>query len=223
MKFFCGARNRSGNPCRRPRAPNHARCHLHAGRPRGTPEHPASRAARLEGRRRWVERMRLAKAQGLIEKFPNGRKQGVRVAVTDRVRSPNPPEARRQRMAERAIDMAVKELPASLGKPPEEASDAELFADNFRESLLFNREVLKRPINWDDEKLMDRKERIAATTQTAAIRVKIAELRPPASDTVVERLMQKVAAIRREGRVIDVAPGIDDVPGSGDGGSQSDP
>src|SRR6516165_4273618 len=114
----------------------------------------------------------------LIEKFPNGRKQGVRVAVTDRVRSPNPPEARRQRMAERAIDMAVKELPASLGKPPEEASDAELFADNFRESLLFNREVLKRPINWDDEKLMDRKERVAQSTQIAAVRIKVAELAP---------------------------------------------
>ena len=128
--------------------------------------------------------------------------------MTDRVRSPNPPEARRQRMAERAIEMALKDLPSPLGKPPEEASPAELFAENFRESLLFNREVLKRPINWDDEKLMDRKERVAQSTQIAAVRIKVAELAPRADDSVVERLMRRgVAAIRRGEKVIEIEPG----------------
>jgi hypothetical protein len=111
------------------------RCHLHggrAGRPRGTPEHPASRAARLEGRRRWVERMRLAKAQGLLEKFPNGRKPRMRIGLRDRVRSPNPSQARRQRMAEKETEMALKELPAIPDKPVAEMTDAEVFASNFR-------------------------------------------------------------------------------------------
>jgi hypothetical protein len=184
-----------------------ARCYWHGargGRPVGHPMHENTLAAMKAGRRRWVERTRLAKVQGLIEKFPNGRKAGVR--LRDRVRSPDPSEARRQRMAERAIEMALKELPAPLGKPPEEASAAELFADNFRESLLFNREVLKRPINWDDEKLMDRKERVAQSTQIAAVRIKVAELAPPADDSVVNRLMQRVAALRSGARVIDLEP-----------------
>jgi len=51
------------------------RCRWHGargGRPNGIPEHPHSRAARLEGRRRWVDRMREAKARGEITRFPNG-------------------------------------------------------------------------------------------------------------------------------------------------------
>jgi hypothetical protein len=151
--------------------------------------------------------MRLAKAQGLIEKFPNGRKPGVRVGVSERVRSPAPSEARRQRMAERAIEMALKELPAIPDKPVAEMTDAEAFASNFRKSLNFNHEVLSQPVNWSDEKMLDRKERIALATQTAAVRIKVAELRPPGDDSVVERLMRRVAAIRRGEKVIEIEPG----------------
>ena len=93
--------------------------------------------------------MRLAKAQGLIEKFPNGRKAGVR--LRDRVRSPDPSEARRQRMAERAIEMALKELPAIPDKPEAEMTDAEVFTSNFRKSLSFAHEVLSLPVDWSVE------------------------------------------------------------------------
>ena len=55
--------------------------------------------------------------------------------------------------------------------------------------------------------MLDRKERIALATQTAAIRVKVAELAPRADDSVVERLMRRVAALRRGERVIEIAPG----------------
>ena len=106
---LCGARIRSGNRCRKPARPGSARCHLHGaagGRPRGRPEHPNSLATRLEGRRQWIERQRLAKAQGLIDKIPGGRKPGLR----GRVRSPDPREARLERAAEKAIDMALKAL-----------------------------------------------------------------------------------------------------------------
>jgi hypothetical protein len=102
--------------------------------------------------------------------------------------------------------MALKVLPVPLDKPPEQMTDAELFADNFRESLLFNREVLKRPIDWSDEKLMDRKERVAQSTQTAAVRIKVAELVPRGDDSVVERLMRRVAAIRRGEKVVEIDP-----------------
>jgi hypothetical protein len=55
--------------------------------------------------------------------------------------------------------------------------------------------------------MLDRKERIALATQTAAVRIKVAELAPPADDSVVERLMRRVAALRRGERVIEIAPG----------------
>jgi hypothetical protein len=159
----------------------------------------------IEGRRKWLEKMQLAKARGLIDKIPGGRKPGVR--LRDRVRSPDPSEARRQRMAERAIEMALKELPAIPDKPVAEMTDAEMFTSNFRKSLSFAHEVLSLPVDWSDEKLLDRKERIALATQTAAIRVKVAELAPRADDSVVERLMRRVAALRRGERVIEIDPG----------------
>ena len=151
-----------------------------------------------------MAKMQLAKAQGLIDKIPGGRKPGVR--LRDRVRSPDQSEARRQRMAERAIEMALKELPAIPDKPVAEMTDAEVFTSNFRKSLSFAHEVLSLPVDWSDEKLLGRKERIALATQTAAIRVKVAELAPRADDSVVERLMQRVAAIRRGERVLEIEP-----------------
>src|SRR5262249_26784404 len=132
---LCNASLCSGGFCRKPARPGSLRCHLHGsagGRPPGTPQHPNTRAAAAEGRRRWLERMRLAKAEGLIDKIPGGRKPGVR----GRVRSPDPREARLESAAEKAIDMALKDLPVPLDKPPEQMTDAELFAGNFRESLL---------------------------------------------------------------------------------------
>ena len=86
-------------------------------------------------------------------------------------------------------------------------TDAEMFTSNFRKSLSFAHEVLSLPVDWSDEKLLDRKERIALATQTAAIRVKVAELAPRADDSVVERLMRRVAALRRGERVIEIDPG----------------
>jgi hypothetical protein len=142
----------------------------------------------------------------LIEKFPNGRKPGVR----GRVRSPDPREARLERAAERTIEMALKVLPVPLDKPPEEMTDAELFAGNFRESLLFNRAVLRQPIDLSapDPEMLKTKREVALATQTAAVRIKVAELAPRADgDAVVSRLMAKVAALRRGERVIEIEPG----------------
>jgi len=201
---LCNGRTHSGGICRQPALPYQTRCYIHAGRPPGTPQHPNTRAAAVEGRRRWLAKMRLAKAHGLIEKIPGGRKLGVR----GRVRSPAPREARLERAAEKAIEMALKVLPVPLDKPPEEMTDAELFAGNFRESLLFNRAVLRQPIDLSDPnpEMLKTKREVALATQTAAVRIKVAELAPRADDSVVERLMRRVAAIRRGEKVIELDP-----------------
>ena len=159
----------------------------------------------MEGRRRWLAKMRLAKAQGLIDKIPGGRKPGVR----GRVRSADPLAARLERAAEKAIEMALKVLPIPLDKSPEQMTDAELFAGNFRESLLFNRAVLRQPIDLSapDPEMLKTKREVSLATQTAAVRIKVAELAPRTDDSVVDRLMAKVAAIRRGEKVIENDPG----------------
>jgi hypothetical protein len=109
-------------------------------------------------------------------------------------------------MAQKEIEMALKELPAIPDKPVAEMTDAEVFTSNFRKSLSFAHEVLSLPVDWSDEKMLDRKERIALATQTAAVRIKVAELAPRADDSVVSRLMARVAAIRKGEKVIEIDP-----------------
>jgi hypothetical protein len=66
----------------------------------------------VAGRRRWVERMRLLKARGLIAKFPSGRKpRGAKR------RSSNRTIARAQRAIEE-IMMAKTTMPAPLAEQP---------------------------------------------------------------------------------------------------------
>ena len=91
-------------------------------------------------------------------------------------------------------------------KPLEQQSDAELFASNFRRSLLFSRRVLDRPDDWDDVEFMRAKREIALAVQGQAVRLRVAELAPRGDDSVVERLMRRVAAIRRGEPVIEVEP-----------------
>ena len=102
--------------------------------------------------------------------------------------------------------MALKELPATPDKPEAERSDAEVFASNFRKSLNFNDEVLSRAVDWSDLEMLKMKERVAQSTQTAAVRIRVAELSPRSDDSVVNRLMQRVAALRRGEAVIDLDP-----------------
>jgi hypothetical protein len=67
--------------------------------------------------------------------------------------------------------------------------------------------VLNRHTNWEDTELLKLKKEIALSTQATAIRVKVAELGPRSDDSVVERLMRRVAAIRRGEKVIENDPG----------------
>ena len=97
------------------------------------------------------------------------------------MRSPGPREARLERTAEKAIGMALKDLPVPLDKPPAEMTNGELFSDNLRESLLFNREVLRRPVDWNDHEQLKLKKEISLSTQAQGVRIAVAELRPPAA------------------------------------------
>jgi hypothetical protein len=145
--------------------------------------------------------MRRAKAAGLVERFPNGRRaKGLPSRSKDRI------IARGQRLIEQAIAEMEKTLPAVPDKSLEQQSDAELFAGNFRRSLLFSRDVLDRPDDWGDMEFMKMKRDIATSVQSAAVRIKVAELRPPGDDSVVERLMRRVAALRRGEKVVEIEP-----------------
>ena len=153
--------------------------------------------------------MRAAKERGEIDKIPGGRRaKGSPPRSKDRI------IARGQRLVDRMIEEMDKLVPAIPDKPLAEATDAELFAGNFRRSLLFSREVLERNTNWEDLELLKLKKEVALATQAQAVRIKVAELKPPAEDSVVERLMNLVAAIRRGERVIQI---------EGDFSSESDP
>ena len=182
------------------------RCRLHGvvgGRPRGTPEHPNSRKARIEGRRRWVERQRLAKAQGLIDKIPGGRKPGVRGRVL-------PSNLKAMRMAakvEKGIEMALKALPAIPDRPKAEMSDGDLFSRKLRLALQHDLEVLERPIDWNDLEMLRLKTTIALSAQVQAVKLRVAELAPRSDDSVVSRLMERVAKLRRGETVIELESG----------------
>jgi len=114
--------------------------------------------------------------------------------------------ARGQRIVDMVVKAMDKMLPEVPDKPLEQQSDAELFAGNFRRSLLFSRRVLDRPDDWDNVEFMKTKREVALAVQGQAVRLRVAELAPPADDSVVNRLMQRVAALRSGARVIDLEP-----------------
>ena len=110
MQRLCGARNRSGGMCKRFALHESLRCALHGGRSIGPTSGEGTQrsvAARVEGRRRWVERMRLAKARGEIEKIPGGRRaKGLPPLSKD-------PKIRK---AQRFVEKAMAKLVPSDGR-----------------------------------------------------------------------------------------------------------
>ena len=82
-------------------------------------------------------------------------------------RSKDPIIRRGQRTVDMVVEAMDKMLPEVPDKPLEEQSDAELFAGNFRRSLLFSRDVLDRPDDWGDMEFMKMKRDIAISVQSA--------------------------------------------------------
>jgi hypothetical protein len=203
MRRLCGSRLRGGRGyCRRQAARGRLRCVLHGGGA-GSGQHVSEDASHS---------VSLGKARAAVV-WPhrtNARPGGLARTATA-VRLPNgrlapgkaPPErkhlVRLERDAERMIESTMKTLPAIPDKAPSEMTDGELFADNLRASLLFNWEVLKRPINWEDEELLKLKKEIALSTQAAAVRINITRLRP-GGDTAIEEILAEVRAAERRGQ-----------------------
>lgn len=140
----CGARRKHHRGyCQKSPLKGHWRCKLHGGASTGptSPEGKAQTvAAMVAGRRRWVERMNRAKAEGRIEKFPGGRQPG---------------QKGRRRTGNRVIDMAVRQIEAGALNLPEpsptpdrpfhELEPHEKFAVLSRLSLAFTLRLLRVP------------------------------------------------------------------------------
>jgi hypothetical protein len=130
----CGARTRSGSPCRRPATPGKSRCILHGGLSTGPISIEGkckSEAAKLAGAARWREQQRARIVLGMATRFPSGRKSNAERARLARARAAEAPEWPRgatgdlatiaRRFMERLYDPALlapavrpHELPAHL-------------------------------------------------------------------------------------------------------------
>src|SRR5215471_14631756 len=155
MKRLCGAKTRVSGRCSKPAMPDSARCRWHgarAGRPRGTPMHENTRVALRTGRARWVERMRQAKAAGLIKRFPNGRRPKD---------APKRSSDKRVRKAQVIIESVMAEKVTLPAKPWSEMSRGEKLATAADRALTVTKEFLDREIDPDDQKM------VAAQVQTA--------------------------------------------------------
>jgi len=166
---ICGARTRSGDRCHLEALSGKTRCRQHGaagGRPPGIPEHPNSCAARLEGRRRWVERLRAAKARGEIERFPGGRRaRGL------------PPLSREPtiRRAQRLLEAEVaKKKVAGDGAVPrvwETLSKAAKLSHNADLALDCARQILELGVDPSDPKLLSIVKETALSVIAAQIRL----------------------------------------------------
>ena len=205
MARQCGAQTRSRGLCHRPAKAGSARCWLHgatAGRPRGTPEHPNSRAARLEGRLRWVERMREAKARGEIERFPGGR----RARGLPRL-SKNPIIRKAQRIVEKAkamVDQAIATVPerpwSELSHPEKLALETGVSLDIIAKILNDGAQILERDgLEGTDIKLATFVRDTAQSVISNQIRIDSAKLAAgvssPAGLTEAQRRERARAAI----------------------------
>ena len=92
--------------------------------------------------------------------------------------------------------MARKLVPAIKERPVAE-TDAEVFQSNFSLALGFCREVLLRPVNWDDVDILKLKRDVALGVQSHAIKLRIAQQQPRPVEDAVERVARRVEALRR--------------------------
>ena len=179
MKRRCNARTRQGGLCGNAAVPGHWRCRLHGGLSRSsgprhlTPKAIAARVARMQaGRARWLERMRLAKQQGLIDKVPGGRR---------RQRSKDRHIAQAQRVVEEMMVAKNSTLPTatSAGDPPaplgekpwDRMTKAEKLSRATDLALDCARQILELGIDPKDVKLLAQVKDTALTIISQQIRL----------------------------------------------------
>src|SRR6516164_6062631 len=111
---LCRAHTQAGGWCRAYAMAGSTCCNKHGatgGRPVGIPLKPEQIAVMVEGRRRWVERMRVAKAARLIARFPCGARS---LGLPPLSKDPKVRKAQRlieARMAERSHQVAAAAAP----------------------------------------------------------------------------------------------------------------
>ena len=177
MKRLCGAKTRVGGRCSKPAMPDSARCRWHgarAGRPRGTPMHENTRVALRTGRARWVERMRQAKAAGLIERFPNGRRPKGAPKL-----SSNKKIAKAQRIVE--VWMAEVEAKGVPATPWAQLTKAQKLSSNADLSLDVTRRILELGVDPRDPKTLALVKDVALSTIAMQIKVEQGKLSPSGS------------------------------------------
>src|SRR5260221_272550 len=145
---ICGARRGNGRGiCQSHPLKGHWRCKFHGGGSTGarTPEGQAGvTAAMVAGRARWVERMRRAKAEGLVDRFPGGRQPGRKPRAKSGVRLVD--------RALRQVEQHLEEMPAMPATPFAELDVPGKLTAIAIEGLRFLHATLQRPVTPDNPK-----------------------------------------------------------------------
>ena len=207
----CGARTRHGGRCGNRCVAGALRCRLHgglAGRTPGFRAHPNTVEALRAGRARWLERQRLLKAAGVIDKIPCGRRRGY---VT---RSKVARIAQAQRALER-IEVAKRnplQLPAATGdgavKQWDQQSKGEKLNTVADLALNIAKEVLDAPVDLDDIKRARLQLDCALGVLSRAIHVDKAQLHRDAErqDGAIAEILRRIKAGEQE-KAIEAKPG----------------
>src|SRR5690348_8069658 len=188
----CGARlKQGGGHCRKWPVRGRTRCRLHGGLSTGPRVYRArDMSAAAAGRRRWLERMKRAKAEGRIAKIPCGRISGRRKG--------EPIEVSRARAM---VKREMAKLPARMERPFAELNPPEMLEALTPKALCKMAEILDLPTDLDslggDVMLQHRRYRlqaeVAQSITAARIKVDDASLRHQQHDYWLEAFNKKLA------------------------------
>jgi hypothetical protein len=188
----CGARLKQGHGhCRRWPVHGRTRCRLHGGLSTGPRVYRArDMSAAIAGRRRWLERMKRAKAEGRIAKIPTGRIPGRRKG--------EPIEVSRARAA---MKREMANLPAQVDRPFAELKPPEMLDALTPKALCKMAEILDLPTDLEalggDRVMQHRVYRlqadVAQSITAARIKVDDASLRHQQHEDWMEGFNKKLA------------------------------
>jgi hypothetical protein len=189
------------------------------GRPQGIPQHPNTRATAVEGRRRWLERMREAKvAPGCGRgRFVSASLCWTASAVAFRADLPRLSKDRKirraQRMLEAAMEERKKEVAATVTRAWEELSSAEKLSLATDQSL--DKVYAFLLLDFDpveEQKLVLAQQQVALATISNQIRLDSARLQAETAlgglddgelDRRLGRLLERVETFEAEAAAAD--------------------
>ena len=148
-------------------------------------------AAMTAGRRRWVERMRMAKVMGEIERFPGGRRPKA---------GPRPAKKRCTNVVEQARGVVANgqaRLPILPAAPWQDQTNAEKLTTLTGKALERTREILELPCDPGNLKLLAIVKDAALSILSTQVRVDETQLRPR-RENAMERLLERIAEVDRQ-------------------------